>query len=123
MKIHKKIFLILPICFLLFSCNSNPSHYQDQVDQGKETGELIINAINGYKAENEVYPDSLQDLIPDYFITIPSPPHGQYEYKLIGNSFDLTFVIFNHIQSKYSCASWEHTTLGRIWDCAINNKE
>ncbi|QRN84086.1 hypothetical protein JR338_04900 [Chloroflexota bacterium] len=118
MRTALRMFALLVICLLLVSCDNNPLHYQDELQQGQRDGDLIIAVIDVYNADQGVYPEDLDSLVPDYLDEIPKAPHGRFEYKIsIYGTPEVSFDIFRHFRKSYSCNSWVHSTLGRIWDC------
>jgi hypothetical protein len=72
---------------------------------GKEIGNQLKNAIEQYKRTHGNYPQSLSELIPEYFNSIPLTITGQeFSYKILDPSaarlsYGLCFVITQNINT------------------------
>lgn len=75
MKINKIVFSIIFLC--VCSCFAKELADYDTPTKREEKaidrGNLIIHALAAYYKDNDVYPESLEDLIPVYLDKIPNP--------------------------------------------------
>lgn len=129
MRFYSKVILLSLLCLLLLSCSNplvnvmtngtqNPEQYQDLIQKNKEGARKIIVALEQYKKKYGSYPDTLIDLVPEYFQEVPPSPVGNAGYSYSGgDTYKLTFIVFKYFRQEYSCTYWEHSTLGRIWEC------
>ncbi len=94
------IILIQAIVLLRYKISSEPTSFKDAMDSAIESGDVgdeqrsairLHIALNNYRMKNNAYPDSLDQLVPDYFEAVPVDPNTAepYEYKKDGESFIL----------------------------------
>ncbi len=59
---------------------------------GKRAAGSVLQAIDYYKSARQVYPQGLEDMIPEYLSGEPRLPNGvTIEYQRLGPTFKLTF--------------------------------
>jgi hypothetical protein len=129
MRMNFRIIIYAILSFFLISCcdgnlfnmGFNPEEYQVKIDKTREEAEFIISALEQYKERYGSHPSSLDSLIPEYFSVVPESSFGEYEYSYSeADDFVLSFTVYKHFRKRYTCASWQHDTLGRIWDCGYH---
>jgi hypothetical protein len=47
------------------------TQFPEEAEAGRELCEPVIDALEAYEAENQSYPSSLEELVPDYLTEIP----------------------------------------------------
>lgn len=94
----KKLTLISlsAVIFLLVACSlfsiDEPPGVGEKAELGYSTCAPIIAALEKFHAQNKQYPDSLQELIPDYIAEIPLEVNEQpIAYSKTEESFSLSF--------------------------------
>ncbi len=94
------IILIQAVVLLRYKISSEPASFKDAMDSAIETGDVgddqrsairLHIALNNYRMKNEKYPDTLDQLVPDYFESVPVDPNTAepYVYSIDGESFIL----------------------------------
>ena len=94
----------------------------EEVRRGIEIGNEIVRAIDGYYEENGVYPEKLEDLVPEYLTEIPKTITDlDYRYFRIEPSentkddpYRLSFIVKTALNM--GCAYFLGSTEG-IWEC------
>jgi len=51
------------------------------IERTKRSGEAVIDALDRYQEDHDVYPKSLQELVPRYLGVIPRPAAGVREWR------------------------------------------
>ncbi len=88
-----------------------PGHGPDAA-AGKRASGAVLQAIDDYKSARRVYPQGLEDMIPDYLSGVPHLPSGvSIEYQRLGPTFKLTFNYHNPLPVH---CSFEPATQ---WEC------
>ena len=54
---------------------------QKLVDESYERGAVVIAALEEYKQDHAVYPQRLEDLIPQYLTDVPQPTAGNRKWR------------------------------------------
>ena len=88
--------LALVVGYLLTACTfvptEEPPGVGEKADRGYAVSAPIINALEQYKSEKGTYPDSLDELVPDYLTSIPTEVNDNpLAYKKNSDSFSLSF--------------------------------
>lgn len=72
-----------------------PGHGPEAV-AGKRASGAVLQAIEDYKSARRVYPQGLEDMIPEQIAGLPHLPNGvSIEYQRLGPTFKLTFNYHN----------------------------
>jgi len=106
-RIGKKIVLLLFISLLFSSCLSRDVH-----EINRARSELIISALYDYKMNNGHFPKDLDELVPNYMESIPSPIKGS-EFYYTSNSvhgFRLSYTV----SPKFGCGFSDRL---QSWEC------
>ena len=93
---HISLFLMLVVGNPFTACTlvptEEPPGVGEKADRGYAVSAPIINALEQYKYEKGAYPDSLDELVPDYLTSIPSEVNDNpLAYKKTDESFSLSF--------------------------------
>jgi len=96
MPISYKKFLLLCIAILaLTACKLftvDPPGVGEKAEHGYATLEPLIKTLEQYQADTSAYPESLEELVPDYISSIPTEVNDQpIYYKKVDESFILSF--------------------------------
>ncbi|MEE8557034.1 MAG: hypothetical protein V3T14_04020 [Myxococcota bacterium] len=74
-----------------------------------EVAPVVLDALEVFKADNDEYPDNLEDLVPKYLAEIPRPRIGlirhegeEFLYTNLGDSYVLEFACGKWIQCAYN---------------------
>ena len=96
------------IVFALISLSDAAANRYFDVARNEVAPE-IIEALEGYRAEHEEYPDDLEDLVPQYLPEIPLPRIGvirhegeRFFYINLGAAYNLEFAAGKWVQCAYS---------------------
>ncbi len=64
--------------------------------KGMRVSNAIVSAIESYKSSRQVYPSTLDDMVPEFLSGVPHLSNGSsLEYQRLGPSFKLTFNYAN----------------------------
>jgi hypothetical protein len=92
---------------------------REEIADGTQHGNLIVNALDAYYEEHGAYPLTLDELVPAYISKIPVVITGQeYEYKLLepdnvwGEPYHLTFYL--KTEKNVGCSYMQRLN---DWDC------
>ena len=93
--LKKLAFLLLVIPFLL-SCNLIPTPEPPGVGEKAELGyaalDPVIKGLEQYQANQGVYPETLDELVPDYLPSVPTEVNNEsIQYTKTDESFSLVF--------------------------------
>ena len=72
-----------------------------------DTATQVLVAIEAYGEKNSVFPDELEELVPEYFAEVPRPrmgliPDDEFTYTNFGDSYALEFASVKWVQCGYS---------------------
>ncbi|MBK7349462.1 MAG: hypothetical protein IPI92_06315 [Gemmatimonadetes bacterium] len=63
---------------------------------GMRAGGTIVQVLEGYRSSRGMYPQSLEDMVPEYLAGVPHLSNGSsFEYERLGANFKLTFNYTN----------------------------
>ena len=82
-----KIFIFVMLVFII-GCSDIPTTRDDSsVNESKKRGDRITSALAAYRADNSVYPENLELLVPKYIPKIDPPASGNksWIYKTYEN--------------------------------------
>jgi hypothetical protein len=96
--------------------NDPKAKAQDEMMQGKEKARIIIDALSKYKNEKGKYPDTLEELVPDYLKKIPQTDTNQkYQYlQHLQGIYELWFLVEN--KRGVSCS---YSNRFEDWECGL----
>ncbi len=89
--------LIVLVVSLLLACNAvvpteEPPGVGDKAERGYALSEPVIAALEEYKTENGVYPQTLAELVPEYISAVPTKDEVlDFSYISTGDSFSFSF--------------------------------
>ncbi len=91
-------FLVVPffVVFIL-ACNTiiptvEPPGVGQKAEKGYKLSEPIIAALERYKADHGIYPEKIDELVPDYLSTLPvSTDEVDFFYSKTGESYSFSF--------------------------------
>jgi hypothetical protein len=92
-----RIILLLAIVILILACNTilptdEPPGVGDKAEHGYSVSNQIINALEQFRIETGEYPESLEELVPNYLSAIPTEVNDQpITYQKTEESFSLIF--------------------------------
>lgn len=105
------------VAFLLVSLSTGTIKSDGEVDRSLQRGHDVVDAIKHYAHENRRLPDSLHDLVPNYFSDVPKTdvPEGwngrqRYVYtKREQGDFEVSFESASYVSWRYerNRDSWE----------------
>jgi hypothetical protein len=102
------------VIILMSSCSE--SDKREDINKNQERGELIINALYIYKQAQGTFPDTLNDLAPNYLNEIPKTVEGQ-DYFYVTNSVDGFFISFD-VEDRFGCG---YTDKLKEWECSYGD--
>jgi hypothetical protein len=80
--------------------------------KGMRISNGVVSAIESYRSDHQMYPPTLEDLIPSYLGSVPHLSHGSsLDYQRLGASFKLTFSYANPVPVHCTIAP------GKKWEC------
>lgn len=106
------------------SASAAPVTVEFEIEDGKERGDRIVQAIEAYTSAKGFYPASLDDLVPDY---LSEPPFTVTDQPFIYRVFDRTTVMSPEIywvsfrvagQSNLTCTYYRRL---QYWDCNFSS--
>ena len=89
------IFLGILAAVVLIAINPSGQFKKARDTQRKSDVIAIQQALISYRIENEYYPSTLTELIPDYMTKVPTDPSGdQYFYEILssGTDYEICFT-------------------------------
>jgi len=94
--------------------NDPKTEAHEEMKQGKEIANTILDALETYKKDKGNYPDTLEELVPGYLREIPQTGTKQnYQYRLNNKgNFELWFLV-----QKEKRASCSYSNRFEDWDC------
>jgi hypothetical protein len=102
---------------------SNEAATRNQANTRDVMATGVVAALDGYRAANGSYPDSLEQLVPDHLAEVPRPrmgwipnAHEEFTYSNFGDSFALEFASVQWVQCAYSPAYLEAFDEGDLDD-------
>lgn len=111
MKIKCIVFLAI-ITLAISSCLSK----EDMHEINRRQADLIIDAIYEYEDIFGKFPNELDDLIPSYLDSIPTPKGG-YDFFYNTNSVD-GFILVYQIGPNYGCGYSDDV---KDWECGYGD--
>lgn len=73
-----------------------PPGHGPEAAAGKRASGTVLQALDNYKSQHQVYPQGLEDMIPENLSGLPHLPNGvSIEYQRLGPTFKLTFNYYN----------------------------
>ena len=96
MKPSRLLFLIT-ILLIILACNTilpteEPPGVGEKAEHGYAVSGPVIAALEQYKADKGVYPETLAELVPDYLATVPTKDEVlDFSYSTTGDSFKFSF--------------------------------
>lgn len=91
----KKLLLLFVAILALTACKLftvDPPGVGEKAELGYAVCDPIISALDQYKADKGEYPESLDELLPDYLSSVPTEVNNEpIYYKKVDRSFTLSF--------------------------------
>jgi hypothetical protein len=93
---HLKLFLVLLTAVLISACGNpateEPPGVGEKAERGYALSEPVIAALEQYKADKGIYPESLTELVPDYISTVPKKDEAlDFSYSVTDDGFAFSF--------------------------------
>lgn len=97
--------------------NAPKAEAHEEIRQGKEAAKIIIDALTKYQKDKGKYPDSLEELLPDYLEQIPQTSTKQkYQYlQRLQGIYELWFLV-----EKENGVSCSYSNRFEDWDCGFS---
>lgn len=95
-----RIFLLIAVALVTLACNAifpteEPPGVGDKAEHGYALSKPVIDALEQYKEDNGVYPDTLAELAPNYLLEAPKKNDElDFSYSSTGDSFSFSFQYF-----------------------------
>ena len=106
-------FLRIPVVVLIVIILISCADYDPQKDQ--KIGEGIIVAISAYKSDHNVYPATLDNLLPKYIETIPLTSSGdKFHYFLSPGDGGYSLCFSTSSKKRSGCC---YLSRFDLWDC------
>jgi len=64
-----------------------------RVDIAQSRGEALVSAIHSFRAENQTYPGSLEELVPKYIDRVQAAAYGRFHYSNTAQAGPLFFYV------------------------------
>lgn len=91
----KKLLFLCVAIVVLSACKlftPEPPGVGDKAERGYAALEPVIKALEQFRADKGAYPESLDELVPDYIASVPAEVNGEsIFYAKAGESFSLAF--------------------------------
>jgi hypothetical protein len=118
MKYKSAILLVLIVAFLVFMSGLILSHSdgRNNINKNKQTGELIVNALNTYQQEHGTFPQVLDELVPAYINKVPTTMGG-HNFFYRSDSVD-GFILSFMVESRLGCG---YTDKFKTWECSYGD--
>ena len=133
-KIKKVIFFVFAICvwcfigasilYLFLEMNFYSKEEESALlNENIEIGNLVVKAIEQYNLDHGKYPDSLQDLIPDYFDSPIITTYGKEFHYEVNNFYNTNYIFsfkleLNRMNATSGCRYIEED----FWECYFYNE-
>ena len=97
MKPNRLLLISAIAIVIILACNTviptdKPPGVGEKAEQGYAASEPVIAALEQYKADKGVYPETLAELAPEYLATVPTKDEVLgFSYRSTGDSFAFSF--------------------------------
>ena len=110
--------LFVSVIMLMAACS--PSPRVDSLGITFQRGDEIVAALEQYRAENKVYPERLDDLVPKYVPELRTPDYGEKKWDYVYYRDRNDFGLFVWGAKRYLDGYWYNSSKKK-WEVVKNS--